>query len=158
MKIKRLIISFTKPLDKRQEAVLIANFKAVIKNIDENLTKILKKFESKSFKAFELLPSNRLAIEHMKNRIKKIKENLTKWFRLYRKNEKTYVFEWQEEDLKLIKKKFEILSSLFKREINIEFGDLIKEKRIIEGLKRYVLPDMGLQPTDVSFEVLEIEQ
>ena len=154
MKTKKLIIKFIKPLDKRQEAVLIVNFKALIKEIDKELAKRLRQLDSGTFKALMVLPTNRLALGHIKERMRTIRENLTQWFKLYKTDEKTYIFEWQEEDLKLIKKELKALG----RSIKLEWGGLVKEQKLIEGLKCYVLPDMGLQPNQASFEVLEIEQ
>ena len=43
----------------------------------------------------------------------------------------------------------------FGKKININWGSLVKEKNLINGIKKYVLPDMGIQSEDVSFEVIE---
>lgn len=152
MKTKKLLIKFSKPLTKKQEAILIINFKALIKEIDKKLLKRLKQLNSGAFKALMILPTNKLALGHIKERMKKIRENLIQWFKLYKINEKTYIFEWKEEDLKLIKKELKILG----RNIKLEWGSLVKESNLIKGLKHHILPNMGLQPNQVIFEVLEI--
>ena len=61
------------------------------------------------------------------------------------------MFYWKEEDLKVIQKKL----AFFGKKININWGSLVKEKNLINGIKKYVLPDMGIQSEDVSFEVIE---
>lgn len=147
MKYRYIKMTFPDALSKDQEGILGANLDSIRDDTAAKLQKILDQSEKGIFfKGFRSMPGGGMAVSALQGVVTGIMAS----FHLYVFYEKTtpneVVFYYARDKLSLIKLK------------QGKFISPIRETLVIDGLKRFVFKDMGIDANKVIFERGDIEK
>lgn len=73
------------------------------------------------------------------------------FFKLRKTDNRTYYFGYAWEDIRALNLKLNFLG----QKIQLPEPSLVSEGRIVSGLNRYVLPDMGFTPSSVAITITD---
>jgi hypothetical protein len=153
IKKRWITLVFPKDLTRKQEDILIINLQAVRAGTQDELRKISDKLQKQRFEHLQHIPVLREAIQFMRARAAALARGSgDEFFSLGNSNKHTYHFGYAYNELKAINAKVNLLG----RTLNLPAPSLINENSVVDGLRKYVLPDMGFSKDEVTIKVSDI--
>jgi hypothetical protein len=140
MKIRKIRFFYQEPLTEDQEKILIVNLQEIRKRALQALDTAVKDMERKAVRM--ALGSRR---EIMKVRFETLANIASEKITLNKINEKTYEFQYPEEDVTGMS--FEFAGK------RITFARLIPEKKLVSFIQKEVAGDMQIDGSTITYEV-----
>jgi hypothetical protein len=161
MKIKRLTMEFVKPLDRivryqemdvPQDAILAADIDGIRAEVRKRLNTFMRRLGFLRF-------FNKDAVEMMQLRIGTL-DSVFEWMIEFKKISPTkYILSYPLELTALLKlKRMGIAFGPLKmKEKDLYLFQILEEKKLVEGLKRFTFKEMQLNPVDYTITSEELE-
>lgn len=139
MKFRTITLKFSQPLTEDQEGILRANLDAIRDDATRKLDVALNEIEHGwAFKGVRAIPMNALAVTALQAAMMGLRINIAKFIVVEKVAPDLFVFKYARDELALVKlKQHRWLSP-------------IRETLVIDGLKRFVFPDMKIDGNTVE--------
>lgn len=149
MKRKVITLKFPEPLSEYQEMVLTTNLQAGRDEIRIFFTKYAKKTDSRWFRLAAKMSGDLAQITRLW--MTSLANTVDFYFRFRKEDEKTFVIEYAITDMSLRL----FTAKVFGREFKVS---VLREKALVENLRKFVFVDMGIAPDSVEIIEEEIEE
>jgi hypothetical protein len=154
IKKRWITLIFPRDLSEKEESILIVNLQAIRDGTKDELRRTWEKLNRKRFEHLKFIPGLTQAVEFMKYRAASLAQgSADEFFSLGKTDKHTYHFGYAHDDLKTLNASI----SLIGRTLKLPEPAVLNDGSIIDGIKRYVLRDMGFSADQVTITVSDKE-